>query len=208
MRCLRWLGAVGGALALACAAPGSDEDEKDPRGDADADTDADSDADTDADPPDYTWTEVLIDFDELDREIAVDEEYAEWVVFEVEEPYSLYAWEYATYSRSEPFSAYTAESPSGAGVRTDITFRFAEPVRNLEFYTLGDQTDGRLARVDVVTEDGAEDTVPLEGDGSSTSAERCDLRDYENVVSITVRDIEDSYSVNFDDISFEIRGEE
>ena len=150
-----------------------------------------------------------IDFDDLDREMDVSDVYAEWVTFEAgERGYALYSWDYPSYARSEPMSAYTTTSPSGAGASVDLTFHFAAPVRNLEFYTLGDQTDGRFAKVDVEMEDGSTDTTNLAGDGNSSTGERADLTDYDNVTSITIYEIEDAYSVNIDDISFEIRGEE
>jgi hypothetical protein len=159
----------------------------------------------DSDPPDWTWTPVLIDFDELSGEIDVSTTYPE-VTFSTDDDSRFYSWYYPSYARSEPYTAYTAHSPGGAGVKADLTFTFTEPVRALEFWTLGDQTNGRYAWVDVVTEQGETGTVPLSGDGGSSSAERCDLSAWEHITSITIRDMEDSYTVNLDDISFEVRG--
>ena len=195
--------------SLACAAPGAEKDADDGGGGPFGGGGGGGEDDTGDEAPSYTWESVVIDFDELDREIDVSEEYAQWVTFETaERDYALYSWDYASYARSEPMSAYTTSGPSGAGVTVDLTFVFAAPVRGLAFYTLGDQTDGRFAKVDVELEDGSTDTVNLVGDGSSSTGERADLTDYEDVVSITIYDIEDAYSVNFDDITFELRREE
>jgi len=160
----------------------------------------------DSDPPAWTWTPVLIDFDELSGNIDVSTQYPD-VTFSTGEDTRLYAWDYASYARSEPFTAYTARSGGGAGVGSDLTFTFTEPVRALEFYTLGDQTNGSFAWVDVVMEGGATDSVQLVGDGGASSAELCDLTAWEHIVSITIRDMTDPNTVNLDDISFEVRGQ-
>lgn len=219
MRALRLVVVVMGGLALACAGKDKDlGDGTDDTGDTSGDTSGgnggdsgdsgggnggDSGSDS-GDTPDYTWTPVLINFDENTRQVDVATVYPE-VTFEVEAPYALYSWNYSTYSRSTPMSVYTAQSAGGAGVRTDIRFVFTRPVRALEFYTLGDQTNGVYGYVDVLTESGATDTVPLRGDGGATSAELCDLTAWDDIVEITLRDIEDAYTVNIDDISFEQR---
>ena len=154
----------------------------------------------------YTWTPVLINFDELSDDIDVATVYPEVTFSSEEEGTALYAWDYASYSRSEPFTAYTARSGGGAGISTDLTFDFTDPVRALEFYSLGDQTNGKLGWVEVTMEDGSTAAVDLFGDGNAKTAELCDLSAYDNVTRIELRDITDSNTVNLDDISFEVRG--
>ncbi len=189
--------------------PKQGQDAEDTAQEADDDTgeanDDTGEADDDTEAPAWTWTPVLIDFDELSGEIDVSTVYPE-VTFSTGDSTRLYSWDYARYARSEPFTAYTANSPGGAGVKSDLTFTFTEPVRALEFYTLGDQTNGRFAVVDVVTESGPAGSVNLVGDGGSSTAERCDLSAWEHITSITIRDMQDAYTVNLDDISFEQRG--
>jgi hypothetical protein len=190
------------ACGLFIEPPGGTKDRDDTSA---SDGDDTGDPGDDSDPPDWTWTPVLIDFDELSGEIDVGTTYPE-VTFSTDDDSRFYSWNYPSYARSEPYTAYTANSPGGAGVRADLTFTFTEPVRALEFWTLGDQTNGRYAWVDVVTEQGETGSVALVGDGGSSTAERCDLSAWEHITSITIRDVEDSYTVNIDDISFELRG--
>ncbi len=176
----------------------------------DTDNDQGSDEDTgdpgeDTEGPDWVWTPVLIDFDELSAQIDVSTVYPE-VTFSTDDSTRLYSWDYPIYARSEPYTAYTANSPGGAGVPSELTFTFTEPVRALEFYTLADQTNGPFAVVDVFTESGATGTVDLVGDAGSGTAERCDLSAWEHITSITIRDMRDPGSVNYDDIYFEQRG--
>lgn len=198
MRTLRPILILSSLLILGCALPSSP-------GSGRADVD-DSGIDTqDSGPIAWTWTPVLIDFDELGGEIDLSDHYAE-VKFSTDDDSRLYAWDYASYSRSPPFTAYTANSPGGAGVKAELTFTFPEPVRNLEFYALGDQINGTYAWIEVFTEDGQTFAVDMVGDGSSGTAERMDLTQWEHVTKIVIRDMEDSYTVNLDDISFEVRG--
>ncbi|MFT5587506.1 MAG: hypothetical protein ACI9VR_005116 [Cognaticolwellia sp.] len=154
----------------------------------------------------WVWTPVLINFDELSGEPDVATVYPDVTFSSEEEGTALYAWEYASYSRSEPYTAYTARSAGGAGISTDLTFDFTDPVRALQFYSLGDQTNGTFGWVEVTMEDGSTASVDLVGDGSAGSAELCDLSAYENVTRIVLRDITDPNTVNLDDISFEVRG--
>ena len=207
---------VCGLVALACGggpkdAPdetGTDADDTggDNGGDNGGDSGGDNGGDNGGDSePDYQWEAVLIDFDDHDDSMDVTDRYAEWVTFEVDGREALHSWNYPTYSRSEPMSAYTTTSPGGPGVSVDLTFAFTRPVRALEFWTLGDQVNGPLAVVEIETEDGTVDTVDLRGDGGATSAERCDLTAYEHVTRISIVEMEDPYTVNLDDISFEIR---
>lgn len=155
----------------------------------------------------YTWTPVLIDFDELSGDPEVSTTYPEVTFSSAEDGTALYAWDYASYSLSEPCTAYTARSGGGAGISTDLTFTFTDPVRALEFYTLGDQTNGTYGWVEVFMEDGSTGQVDLVGDGSARSAELVDLKAFEHVTRIVLRDITDPNTVNLDDISFEVRGQ-
>ena len=155
----------------------------------------------------YTWTPVLINFDELSDEMDVATVYPEVTFSSEDEGTALYSWDYAKYSRSEPFTAYTARSAAGAGVATDITFDFTDPVRALQFYMLGDQTNGKLGWVEVTMEDGSTGAVDMIGDGSNGSADLVDVSAFENVTQVVLRDITDSGSVNLDDISFEVHGQ-
>jgi hypothetical protein len=152
-----------------------------------------------------TWSEVLINFDELRSDQTVDTEYADSLVFEVEGNHHMNSWNYPSYAESPPNTAYTCSSPGGAGVSTDFTIRFTRPVRNFSFVSLGDQTNGPYATADITMEDGSTDTMKLRGDGGSSSGELQDFSAWENVTSIFVHDITDSYSVNIDDLTFELR---
>lgn len=78
-------------------------------------------------------------------------------------------------------------------------------MRELRFYSLGDQTDGRLATVTVYTEDGGEDQTYIRGDGNASTGDLTDLSEWEDIVRIEITEMEDPYSVNYDDISFERR---
>jgi hypothetical protein len=154
----------------------------------------------------WVWTAVEINFDELSDEIDVATEYPEVTFSSSEDGTALYAWDYAQYSRSAPYTAYTARSAGGAGVVSDVTFDFTDPVRGLQFYMLGDQTNGKLGWVEVTMEDGSTGSVDMIGDGSNGSADLVDVSAFENVTQIVLRDITDSGSVNLDDITFEVRG--
>ncbi|MCK6522185.1 hypothetical protein L6R49_12165 [Myxococcota bacterium] len=200
-----WTVALIGAFALGCSLGGKGEDgrpSRDGRGDDPVDSEP-----AETEPPSWTWTPVLINFDELPKQIDVDEHYSEYLTFEVEDGNSMWAWDYASYSRSEPYTVYTTKSAGGAGDESDFVIRFTNPVRAFEFWLLGDQTDGPLAKITVTMEDGSTAEELMVGDGGSSSAERVDLSAYENVVSVEVYEIDDPYTVNFDDFSFEVRGE-
>jgi hypothetical protein len=201
-----WTVAVIGAMALGCGLGGKGEDDSPSGRDRDNDDDASDSDPAETEPPDWTWTAVEINFDELKKEIDVDEHYSEYLTFEVEDGNSMWAWDYASYSRSEPFTIYTTSSAGGPGDSSDFVIRFTNPVRGLQFWLLGDQTDGPLASVTVTLEDGSTYEERMVGDGGSSSAEVVDLAAYENIVSVAVYDIEDPYTVNFDDFSFEVRG--
>lgn len=210
MRPLRFALGLTLAASFACALPGKGKDDpggEDSEADADTDSDADSDADgdTDADTDvEPTWTPVTINFDDCDGNVEVDERYPD-VTFVPEDGYHLFCWDYASYSRSEPFTAYTATSGGGAGAAVDLTWEFTRPVRALQFYSLGDQVDGPLATVTVHTEDGGRHTTSIVGDGGASSADLTDLSEWEDIVRIEITEMEDPYSVNYDDISFERR---
>lgn len=182
--------------ALACAGPGGkDSGDDGVGGDGPGD---------DTSGADWTWTPVTIDFDDCDGNVEVDTRYPD-VTFVAEDGYHLFCWDYATYARSAPYSAYTATSGGGAGARVDLVLEFTSPVRALQLHSLGDQTDGPLATVIVETEDGTEDTTEIVGDGSATTAELLDLSAWEHVVRVSIVDMEDAASVNYDDIAFERR---
>lgn len=202
-----WTAALIGAMALGCSLGGDKGAEDD--GDRDRDTEeggAESEP-PDSEAPSWTWTPVEINFDELKKEIDVDEHYSEYLTFEVEDGNSMWAWDYAAYSRSEPFTIYTTSSAGGNGDKSDFVIHFTNPVRNFQFWLLGDQTDGPLAEITVTLEDGSSFEERMVGDGGSSTAEVVDLTAYENVVSVTVYNIDDPYTVNLDDFSFEVRGQ-
>ncbi len=211
---LRPLLPVTALLTLACAGLGASEDDEktgrrdDPRGsdtttDPTDPTDETDETDTDTTPPEPTWHDVLIDFDELDRDQSVDTLYAEALVFEVEGGNSMNSWNYEAYSESPPCTAYTSSSPGGAGSEDDFRIVFTTPVRNFSFVSLGDQTDGKYGVADVLTEDGSTGTLNLRGDGGSSTGEVQDFSEWDNIVEISIRDISDPYTVNIDDITFE-----
>lgn len=184
-------------LSLACGGPldkGGDNNNNDtqPGGD-------------DSEPgPDPTYTAVEINFDDCDGDVNVDTRYPE-VSFSTEDGYHLFCWNYASYSRSEPYTAYTATSGGGAGASVDLTWTFTRPVRNLQFYSLGDQISGPLAVVTVFTEDGTEAETNIRGDGDASSGDLTDLSEWDNIVRIEITEMDDPYTVNYDDISFEQR---
>lgn len=197
-----------GVMALGCSLGGGKDGED---GSSGRDRDNSDDA-TDTEPaesaaPVWTWTPVEINFDELKKEIDVDEQYAEYLTFEVEDGNSMWAWNYPAYSRSEPYSVYTTDRAGGNGEASDFVIRFTNPVRDFEVWVLGDQVSGPLAKVTVTLEDGSTFEERMVGDGGSSSAERLDLTEYENIVSIEVYDIDDPYTVGLDDFSFEVRGQ-
>jgi hypothetical protein len=195
-----------GAMALGCSLGGKGEDGGPSGRDRSTDDGSTDSSGGETEAPDWIWTPVLINFDELQKQIDVDEHYSEYLTFEVEDGNSMWAWDYASYSRSEPYTIYTTSRAGGPGDSSDFVIRFTNPVRGFEFWLLGDQTDGPLAKITVTLEDGSTHDERMVGDGGSSSAERVDLTAYENIVSVAVYDIEDPYTVNLDDFSFEVRG--
>ena len=206
-------------VSLACAGPKGGKDDGGDNGGAD-DTGGDNGGDSgggdngggdnggdsgeDTDPP-PTWSAVEINFDELSRDQPVDEVYAEWLTFEVEDGCTMNSWDYPTYASSPPNSAYTGTSPGGAGRAVNFWIRFVRPVRGFEFTSLGDQTNGVYGYADVQLEDGSTAEKALRGDGGASSGEVQDFSEWEGIVGIYVRDITDAYTVNIDDLRFEIQ---
>ncbi|MFK7928087.1 MAG: hypothetical protein AB8H79_07845 [Myxococcota bacterium] len=189
---LPWL-----ALAACAGSDGSSDDPNDPN----PSDSTDGSDDTDVIPEVYN--PVLINFDELSADIDVSTEYADSVTFSATDDSALYAWDYARYARSGSYTAYTARSGGGAGVSSDLTWTFTDPVRNLMFYSLGDQRSGVIASIDITYDGGQTATVDMITDGAAAEADLHDLSDYARVTEITIRDMVDPNTVNYDDISFE-----
>lgn len=171
--------------------------------DTGGDNGGDNGGDTEEPPP--TWSPVEINFDELRNDQPVDDVYAEWLTFEVEERCTMNSWNYASYAASPPNSAYTGTSPGGAGQAVNFWIHFARPVRNFQFTSLGDQTNGVYGHADVTLEDGTTGEKALRGDGGASSGEIQDFSQWEGIVDIYVRDITDANTVNIDDLTFEIQ---
>jgi hypothetical protein len=155
--------------------------------------------------PAPTYTAVRIDFDELTEQIAVDELYAEHLVFEVDGGYHLYSWEATAIAPSPPYAAYTTDAPLGPGVATNLSLVFTRPVRALQFTTFADTTSGPLAGVRIETETGEPQDAEIVGDGDTSTGEVTDLGAHQDITRVEIHDITDDSSVAFDDFLFEIR---
>jgi len=119
--------------------------------------------------------------------------------------YSGGRWSYTDYARSDPFSAYVSNAGAGLGRNSDMDWVFGAPVRNLEFYTLSDATEGDMAVITITLASGETHVESLVGDGAPTSGDLTDLSAYTDVQSISITDMTDPYTVTFDDIRFEIQ---
>lgn len=190
-----------GLSILACANGKEDKEKDNPNSGDDTEGTAD-----DSSPPDYTWSPVLIDFEDQTEESNCDAAYSEYLTFDVQERgYHMYSFEYPSQAHSGSWFVFTTDNPGSRGYEIDFTVNFPRPVRNLSWWLTG-SGDGKVALADVTTEDGEVYTIDFR---VSTSGENgsglADLSDYENIVSVAVYEIDDSAGFGLDDIEFELR---
>ncbi|MEQ9372439.1 MAG: Ig-like domain-containing protein [Coleofasciculus chthonoplastes F3-SA18-01] len=81
---------------------------------------------------------------------------------------------------------------------------FEQPVNNLSFRVIGDNTNGTAALITVETADGSIETVNLVTDGNFFNPDLIDLSSFSNITRISINTITDGGGIGYDDFQYEL----
>ena len=144
---------------------------------------------------------VTINFDGLAGNTVVTNQFSE-ATFSSKEGFDI-----LTVSRyfgsSRPNFICTGISTKGIDCVQDVFVSFTNPVKDLSFLFIGDDTAGQKGFVDVF---GASDillgTVTMTGDGKGSTPKLVDLSAFSDVGRINIRNVTDQFGIGFDDFTF------
>ncbi|KKD37603.2 Ig-like domain-containing protein [Limnoraphis robusta] len=145
---------------------------------------------------------TIINFDELAGNTVVSDQYS-GVTFSTD-PGSVVAIPIAgIFGTSAPNLIGTFDENGGLDGNLTLDVAFESPVNNFSFFTIGDDTNGTAALIDVYTADGLTTTVDLITDGNGFTPELVDLSTFTNITRININTITDPGGIGYDDFAFE-----
>lgn len=147
---------------------------------------------------------TVINFDDLSAGTIVSDQY-DGVTFSSDSGYNV-----STLNLSSLFNTTTPNligvtNPSGGlDANQNLYVDFDQPVNNLSFRVIGDDTNGTAAQITVYTADGSVETVDLVTDGDGFQPDLIDLSSFSNITRISINTITDLAGIGYDDFQFEL----
>ena len=147
---------------------------------------------------------TTINFDDLASSTVVNNQYS-GVTFSTDPGYSVRIFSAIDLGNSLPNSIGTyTSSGSGSGFKQNIYVDFAQPVNDLSFFLLGDNSVRIIGKIDVYTTTGSPITVNLIGDGDVFTPGLVDLSSFTNITRISINNITDPFGLVYDDFQFNL----
>jgi hypothetical protein len=145
---------------------------------------------------------TVINFDELAGNTVVTDQYS-GVTFSTDTGSVATLAAAAIFGSSQPNLIGTFDESGGLDGNKILDVDFDLPVNNLSFFTVGDNTNGTAALIDVYTADGLTTTVDLIVDGDFSMPDLVDLSSFIDITRININTITDPAGIGYDDFAFE-----
>ena len=145
---------------------------------------------------------ILINFDDLAPDTVVSNQYS-GVTFSTDAESVRAIGIASIFGTSQPNLIGTFDAGGSLNGNKILDVSFDSPVNNLSFLTVGDNTNGTAALIDVYTANGLTTTVDLITDGNAFVPDLVDLSSFTNIIRINVNTITDPGGIGYDDFAFE-----
>ncbi len=145
---------------------------------------------------------TTINFDDLAPGTVVSNQYS-GVTFSSDPGNSVVVFPVGSAAPSQPNVIGTVDSNGGVNGNLNFNVDFAQPVNDLSFFVVFDNTAGTAAKIDVFTTTGSPITVDLITDGDITP-DLVNLSSFTNITRISVNNITDEGCFPYDSFQFNV----
>ncbi|MEQ9624197.1 calcium-binding protein [Coleofasciculus chthonoplastes] len=147
---------------------------------------------------------TVINFDDLSAGAVVSDQY-DGVTFSTESGYNVSTLSLAPlFNTSSPNLIGVTNLSGNLDANQNLYLDFEQPVNNLSFRVIGDNTNGTAALITVETADGSIETVNLVTDGNGFNPDLIDLSSFSNITRISINTITDVEGIGYDDFQYEL----
>lgn len=146
---------------------------------------------------------TVINFDDLSGGTVVSDQY-EGVTFSSEAGFDVSTLNLANlFNSTSPNLIAVTDASGSLQANQNLYLDFDQPVNNLSFRVVGDNTNGTAALITVYTADGSVETVNLVTDGNGFTPDVIDLSSFSNITRISINTVTDAGGIGYDDFQFE-----
>lgn len=147
---------------------------------------------------------VVINFDDLAENTIITDQYAEATFSSLTDGRDIRANYFYDIGQSLP-NMMCSQPIGGLGHCVgDIAIDFTDAVNNLTFLSVGDNSDGITALVDIFVNNSFSATFNIVTDGITSVTDLHDLSAFSNITRIVIREQTDPAGLGFDDFTFDV----